>query len=239
MNWSKEEEELLIQLRKSNVPYREKVQIWKARSDFPNRTQDSLRNHMNFLRNGEKVLEQDQEVIGVFDIETTDLKADIGFMMSWAMYYPLEDRIVSDVITKRDVSSLRFDEKICKSLLKELDKVSLLIGYYSTNFDVPFVRTRCLMNGLGFPGYGSLRHIDCFYAARGKVATSRKSLGVIAEALGLQEKEHEPRSVWRKARVGDTESLAKLLEYNKNDCVVTWQVYNELKKYGRIASKSI
>ena len=239
MNWSKEEVELLIQLRQSNVPYREKVKIWEARSSFPRRTQDALRNKMNAIRNEDKIATMEQEKIGVFDIETSNLKADVGYMLSWAIYYPNEDRVVSDVITKRDVSTFNLDKRICKSILKELKDISLLVGFYSTRFDIPYLRTRCLMNGLDFPGYGSMRHIDVYYAARGKVATRRKSLGMIAEALGLDEKTHEPLPVWNKARLGDKEALAKLVAYNENDCIVTWQVYKALQKYGRYSSKSI
>ena len=233
MRWSKAEEDLLITLRSAGVSYMNKL------PHFPGRTQDGLRNKMEQIRNKLRMDDLPNQVIGVVDIETSNLKADVGYMLSWAMYYPNEDRMVSDVIAKRDITSLRLDKRICKSLLKELDNVGLLIGYYSTRFDIPYMRTRCLMNGLTFPGYGSMRHIDCFYAARGKVATRRKSLGVIAEALGLQEKTHEPLAVWNKARLGDKESLDKLLVYNENDCIVTWKVYNELKKYGKYTSKSI
>jgi len=233
MKWTKKEEDLLITLRRANVPYRDKVR------HFDGKTQDSLRNKMYEIRNREKMADLAKEKIGVFDLETSNLKADVGYMLSWAIYYPNEDRTVSDVITKRDITTLNRDKRICKSILKELEDITLLVGFYSTKFDIPYLRTRCLMNGLDFPGYGSMRHIDVFYAARGKVATRRKSLGVIAEALGLDEKTHEPLGVWNDARLGDKESLAKLLAYNENDCKVTWQVYQALLKYGRYASKSI
>ncbi len=233
MKWSKAEEDLLITLRSSGVSYVNKL------PHFPGRTQDGLRNKMDAIRNKNRMDDLPNQIIGVLDIETSDLKADVGYMLSWAMYYPNEDRVTSDVITKRDITSMRLDKRICKTLVKELDGIELMIGYYSTKFDVPYMRTRCLMNGLSFPEYGSIRHIDCFYAARGKVATRRKSLGIIAEALGLDGKTHEPLEVWRKAKLGDKDSLNKILEYNINDVIITWDVYNELKKYGKYVSKSI
>jgi uncharacterized protein YprB with RNaseH-like and TPR domain len=233
MKWSQAEEDLLIDLRQAGVPYAKKLK------HFPGRTQDGLRCKMDAIRNGWRIDDLPNQIIGVFDIETSNLKADVGYMLSWAVYYPNEDRIASDVITKRDISTFNLDKRICKSFLKELDNIQLLIGFYSTKFDIPYTRTRCLMNGLDYPGYGTIRHIDCFYAARGKVATRRKSLGVIAEALGLDEKTHEPIAIWNLARLGDKKSLAKLLAYNENDCKITWNVYNELKKYGKYTSKSI
>jgi uncharacterized protein YprB with RNaseH-like and TPR domain len=233
LKWSKAEEDLLITLRKAGVPYIEKVKY------FPGRTPDSLRNKMEALRDRSRKEGMEEEVIGVFDIETSDLKADVGYMMSWAMYYPHEDRMVSDVIRKSDISSFRLDQRICRSFVRELEKIDLLLGFYSTRFDIPYTRTRCLMNGVDYPGYGALRHIDVYYCARGKVATRRKALGVIAEALGLEEKTHEPLEVWNKARLGDREALEKLLAYNENDCRVTWAVYTALLKYGKYSSKSI
>lgn len=234
MNWTKKEDDLLIMLRGKNVPYREKLQF------FEGRTQDALRNRMNHLRNSMKLEEFEEERIGVFDIETSNLKADIGYMLGWAIYYPHEEKVVSSFINKKEIADLSLDKRICKELAKELENVDILMGYYSTNFDIPFTRTRFLMNKVkGFPKYGTMRHIDCYYFARGKVATSRKSMGAIAEALGLQEKTHEPKSVWNKARLGDAKSLAKLRAYNENDVIVTWQIYQELLKYGIYKSKSI
>lgn len=240
MKWTKQELALLRKQRfeKPYTPYA------KCPAEYLEicgtvRTQDAIRFKAYELRNEEKLGEQDQEVIGVFDIETTDLKADVGFMMGWAIYYPQTDRTVSDIITKKEIFDYKLDKRLCQNLLKEFAGIDLLIGYYSTGFDIPYVRTRCLMNGLKFPLYGSMRHIDCYYFARGKVATRRKSLAVIAEALGVQEKTHEPMDVWRRAKLGDTKSLSKLKAYNENDCIVTWLVYNELKKYGKYTAKSI
>jgi len=201
------------------------------------RTQDAIRFKSYEVRNEDKLTTLKDERIAVFDIETSDLKADVGYMLGWAVYYPHEDRVVSDIITKKDIVNFSLDKRICKSLVKEIEGTDILMGYYSTRFDIPYFRTRCLMNNVkGFPEYGSMRHIDCYYFARGKVATRRKSMGIVAEALGLQEKTHEPLPVWNKARLGDGKSLAKLRSYNENDVIVT---YNELLKYGKYTAKSI
>jgi uncharacterized protein YprB with RNaseH-like and TPR domain len=233
MKWSKLEEDLLITLRSAGVPYREKLK------HFPGRTQDGLRNKMDAIRNQWRMNDLPNQIIAVLDIETSNFKADVGYMLSWAIYWPNTKETTWDVIKKRDITSMNLDKRICKTLLKELDRVELLIGYYSTRFDIPFMRTRCLMNGLDFPGYGSMRHIDCYYAARGKVATRRKTLKIISEALGLEGKTDVDMSIWKKAILGDQKSLDLVLEHNIADVKVTWNVYNELKKYGKYTSKSI
>lgn len=231
--WSEKEVELLLLLRGNNVPYK------KCLPHFPDRTQDALRFKIYEINNVEKLKGLDFENIGVLDVETTNFKANIGFMLSWSIYWPNEDKTTFDVIKKRDITNFSKDKRICKTLLKELDRMDLMIGYNSTRFDIPFMRTRCLMNGLDFPAYGTIRHIDCYYFARGKVATHRKSLDAISTALGVGGKTPVDISVWAKAMLGHPESLETVLEHNIIDVKVTWDVYQELIKYGKYTHKSI
>jgi uncharacterized protein YprB with RNaseH-like and TPR domain len=241
MKWSKKELALLRKQRfeKPYTPYA------KCPAEYLEicgtvRTQDAIRFKAYELRNEEKIEELDDEVIGVFDIETTHLKADIGFMLGWSIYYPHEGKTVSQFVTKKELTDYKFDKRICKLLLKELENIDLLVTYYGTGFDIKFSRTRCLMNGLTFPQYGSMRHKDVYYMARGKLATSRKSMGVVSEALGLDsQKTHESKTVWNLAKYGHPNSLAKIRRYCENDVLVTWLIHNELLKYGKYSAKSI
>ena len=240
MKWSRGEDELLIALRRSNTPYLEKVKIWEAQPIFPNRTSDALRNRMNYLRNQDKLVEFEKEAnLGVLDIETSNLKADVGWMISWAIYYPKEDRTVYDIIKKRHITNYTTDKQICKSLLKELKNVDILYTYYGTGFDLPYARTRCLMQGFEFPEYGEARHVDVYYKVRGKMKTHRKSLKAISEALGIEGKTPVPISVWRLAMLGHPESLEYVLEHNLADVKVTWEVFQKLAKYAKLSYKSI
>lgn len=234
MKWTKSEDELLITLRDAGVQYRKKL------PHFPGRSQDALRNRMNYLRNQMRFEDEKIERIGVWDIETTNWHADAGFMLGWAIYYPRTGKTVSDFVTKKEMFDYKFDKRICKNLMKEFENIDVLVTYYGTGFDIPFARTRCLMNKVKFPYYGTMRHKDAFYTARGKVKTRKKSLAVISEALGLDsQKTHESISVWNLAKYGHPKSLKKIRIYNENDVLVTWLVYEELKKYGKHACKSI
>ena len=231
--WSKVEDELLITLRNAGVPYKNKVK------HFEGRTQDALRNRMERLRNMGRANDEKDTIVGVLDIETSNFKADIGWMISWAIYYPHEERTVWDVIKKRHITNYTTDKQICKSLLKELDNVELLITYYGTGFDIPFIRTRCLDHGLDFPEYGRNRHRDCYYMAKGKVATHRKSLKAISELLGIEGKTPVPIRTWRLAMLGHPESLEYVLEHNLADVEVTWKTYEALRKFAKYTQKSI
>ena len=232
--WSEAE---VVALLNKNMPYHAMVHLPVFKG---NRTVDALRCKRNKLLNYQRLdTALEHARIGVLDIETTNLKANIGFMLSWAMYYPQENKTTHAVVTKADITNLRRDKRVCKKLVKELAGVDLLITYNGTRFDIPYARTRCLMNGLGFPEYGEMQHIDCYYFARGKVATHRKSLDAISIALGCGGKTAIDISVWADAGLGDKTALDEVLHHNLIDVKVTWDVYNQLKKFGRYAPKSI
>lgn len=241
MKWSKKELALLNTLRfeKPYVPFAQCSQKFMDILGIE-RSQDAIRNMANKVRNAQSVADMSKDVIGVLDIETTNFKANIGYMLSWAIYYPHTDKTVHDVITKKDISNYSRDKRICKSLIKELENVTLLITYNGTKFDIPFMRTRCKMQKVkNFPEYGSMKHIDAYFFCRGKVATHRKSLDVISTALGVGGKTPVDISVWALAMLGHPKSLATVLEHNLIDVKVTWDTFAELQPYGRYASKSI
>ena len=233
MRWTKVEDELLITLREAGVPYKNKLQ------HFPGRTQDALRVRMEYLRNKLRAQGEEEDIVGVLDIETSNLKADVGWMLSWAIYYPHEERTVWDVIKRRHILNYKTDHYICKSLVEELTNVDLLITFYGTNFDLDFARTRCLMEGLDFPEFAEKRHRDVFFMGRSKLATHRKSLKAISEALGIPGKTPVPLAVWRKAALGHAESLEYVLEHNIADVEVTWEVYQVLKPFSKYKQSSI
>ena len=233
MKWSQAEDELLMVLRSSNVAYKDKVK------HFEGRTQDALRNRMNYLRNLGHAETEKEERLGVIDIETSNLKADIGWMLSWAIYYPDTGETKWDVIKKKEISNFTTDLRISKSMLKELENVDVLVTYYGTGFDIPYMRTRCIMNGLDFPIYGEKRHKDCYYMAKNKVATHRKSLKAISEMLGIPGKTPVPIAIWRLAMLGHVESLEYVLEHNIADVEVTYKTYNALKKFAKHGYKSM
>ena len=240
MKWTKKEDDLLISLRKRNIPYREKVKMWEEMDGFPSRSQDALRNRMNYLRNLGHAETEKEEILGVLDIETSHFKADIGYMLSWAIYYPRTGETSFDVIKKREVSNYTTDKRICKSLVKELrENVDVLLTFNGERFDNDFARTRCLMHGHEFPIYGEKRHKDVYQMARGKLATHRKTLKAISEMLDIDGKTPVKLAVWRMAMLGHPESLEEVLEHNIADVEITWKVYDALKKFSRHGYKSI
>ena len=132
-----------------------------------------------------------------------------------------------------------FGEGLSGVIEKALKEVDVLVGYYSTGFDIPFMRTRAEIHGFDFPSFGTVKHFDLYYLIRNKFSLTRKSLRVACEALGLDKKGHCGIDVWNAARIGNAEAIAEIYDYNKQDVFITMELFERVKKYRKITRKSI
>lgn len=178
--------------------------------------------------------------IGYFDIEVDNLQADRGIILTWALKEKDSDEIFTGKIRKRELYTGVLDKRIVKDLVKKMQEFSILVGYYSTRFDVPFVRTRALINGLDFPPYGKPYHFDLYYTVRNKFALSRNSLAKAVEMLVRDdEKTHCSAETWSKAKYGDPRALKEILEYNVHDVIITEKLHNKIAPFAKWSRRSI
>ena len=177
--------------------------------------------------------------IAYLDIETSDLKADFGIVLSWCLKYKDNKHIYSGVITRKDIESGTFDKRIIKDLLEELENVDVVCTYYGTYFDVPFLRTRSERWRLDFPKYGYIYHWDLYFKAKMLFATHRKSLGVITHFLGIEGKTPLDPEIWFIARYGDAKALREILGHNEQDVIILEKLHKRIEDYTKWAKKSL
>ena len=104
-----------------------------------------------------------EERIGFFDIETSNLVADFGIMLSYAILDGKTNTVLSSVLTPHDIKTANFgdeDRRLVSACITDLAKFDRIVTYYGSRFDVPFLRARALSTGLDFPNYGTLKHTD-------------------------------------------------------------------------------
>jgi DNA polymerase elongation subunit (family B) len=182
--------------------------------------------------------------IGYLDIEVAHgFNADWGIMLSWAIKEK-EGDTVYDVITKDELFNYEFDRRITESLINEINKYKILIGYYSTRFDISYIRTKALEHNFDFPGYilqekyngnfkvaPSVYHWDLYYTVKYKLKLSRSSLANTCEFLGIEGKTPIPKKAWKKAAYGDKESLDLVIEHNIADVEITELLHDKLEPF--------
>lgn len=186
--------------------------------------------------------------IGYLDIETDGLKADFSTMLSYCIK-EREGKIYSGVITKEELFNGVVDRRLVQDLINEIDGFDILVTYYGTGFDIPYIRTKSMHYGIEFPGYvkevvfngntartvvqPSIYHWDLYYIVKSKLNLSRKSLDNACDYLGIVGKTDLDKDIWRMAKYGDEESIALVLEHNMGDVIILEKLHDYLWDLGK------
>ena len=181
------------------------------------------------------------EKVGFLDIESSNLKANFGICYSYCIKIQGSDEVIKRCVTPKEMKNHTYDKRLMQDLVKDLEKFDRVVTYYGSRFDIPFLRTRCLLQKVeGFPVYKALNHTDLYFSVRGKLCLHRKSLQVVAEALEIDAKNHPMHfGVWMKASGGDKKALDYILTHNIEDVITTEKVYDKMNKFFRITDTSV
>lgn len=179
----------------------------------------------------------------IIDLETSNLKADYGIVLTYCIKPLGSDKIIKGIITPQDIKKGRNgdeDRRIVTDCIREMGKFDKLVGYYSKRFDLPYLRARALNMGVDFPFYGSIQHIDCYDIIRNRFCMSRKSQEVACRfLLSHTDKTHFDGSIWRDAARGDQKALKKVLEHNIFDVTDLEKLWLKVRDYARRHDVSI
>lgn len=183
----------------------------------------------------------EKERIAFVDIESTALKADLGFMICYAIKDAKTGKMYIDYLKASDLkTNKQEDYRILKSFIKTISKYDRIIGWYSSHFDIPFIRGRALISNLKFPFYGSLFHNDIIYISRNKLCFhSNRQENVAQQLLGRSNKTHFDINIWRKASRGDARAIKKIVEHNIIDVNELEQIYYKIKDFAKPSDTSI
>jgi uncharacterized protein YprB with RNaseH-like and TPR domain len=169
--------------------------------------------------------------IGYLDIESTGFSANIDVMLSWCIKGRGEKKVAGAMITRDELMSGKSDKRITKELVDEMNKYDVIMTYYGTRFDIPFIRTRALFHGLDFPLYRQKSHKDLYYVVRSKLKLHRSSLMAATEFFGIDGKTRLKPDVWKKARWGDAKSLKYIYEHNVADVEILEDLHRKLEDF--------
>jgi len=180
-----------------------------------------------------------EERVGFWDIETSNLDANFGIMITWSILDGDSNKVISDYLRDEDFAKNKnaqemfsVDKRLVAHLIDELFKFDRIVTHYGRKFDIPFTRTRAFINHIPFPGFGSLFNDDTYYMARNKMKLNSNRLDVIARALlGHSDKTHLDGAIWTSAARGDKESIQYILEHNKIDVIELKKIWDVLHQY--------
>ncbi|MGI0060150.1 MAG: ribonuclease H-like domain-containing protein [Nitrosotalea sp.] len=179
------------------------------------------------------------EKVGYLDIESSNLNADFGIVYTWCIKPRGKNTIVYDTISKEDFKKFPYDKGVMKSLVDEMKKYDVLVTYYGTGFDIPFMRTRAMKAGIPFPFYKEIGHLDLYYVVRNRLKLHSNRLASVCAFFNIEGKTGIDNEYWARAISGDQESIKYILDHNKGDVRILEKVHNLMIPYMRNTKRSI
>jgi uncharacterized protein YprB with RNaseH-like and TPR domain len=180
------------------------------------------------------------EKIGFLDIEASNLSADFGIMLCYAIKNADSDKVYCRTITKKELTGSTIDKNVVKSCIDDMRKFTRLITYYGANFDIPYIRTRATIHKLDFPLYGEILHEDLYQVVRRKFRLSRRRLDTAARnLLGASEKTYLDPIKWIRGLQGDTEALKYIEEHCIHDVRELEKLFRALHGFRQRQDQSI
>lgn len=187
--------------------------------------------NMRLKRDRKEQFSDENERIGYFDIETDHLKADFGKVLSWVIKEAGKRRYDWALITREELWSADEDKRLIRELMDCLRKYTVIVTYYGTRFDFPFVRTRALSHGFDFIPHGEIHHRDLYYKVRNKLCLHRNRLEVACEHLGIQGKTQVKPAIWQAAKRGDERALQYVKRHNFADVRILERLHQKIARY--------
>jgi uncharacterized protein YprB with RNaseH-like and TPR domain len=176
---------------------------------------------------------------GFIDIESSNLKSDFGIILSYCIKEQNTSKIWGRTITKEELTDGTLDKNLVRECIEDMSKFNLIVTYYGTKFDLPFIRSRALYWGLNFPIYGSHNHRDLYYVVKSKLCISRNRLETACRLCHIEGKTHLDGNHWIMALTGNKKSLDYIFEHNRQDVIILQKLYDKLIMFVRDISKSI
>jgi uncharacterized protein YprB with RNaseH-like and TPR domain len=210
--------------------------IWLAKHRCKKHGHTFLEHYNCYLRENPET-----KRIGYIDIETTDFKADWGVMLCFVIESQ-DGTIYEDRIQFKDMRNKKImDKKVVQACVNAMSNFDILIGYYHSNFDLPFIRTRAVCTGVKFPFYDEIHQKDVYYIIRNRFQLTRNSLkNACATLLGHSDKTPLERSVWRSAILcEDEKAMGYILQHCRYDVSDVKKLYEKVMDYVRPIERSI
>jgi len=181
--------------------------------------------------------------IGYIDIETSNLDANYGLILTYCILDDETNEILEKKIDIKDLRNGTLDKNICKQLIKDMMQFDILKGYYSTKFDIPFIRSRSLKWKLNFPIFKAIDHKDIYYMVKRLLKLNSYRLEVVTQFLGIAGKNHVDGDSWMKAVMCDgkqqEEAIDYILDHNRRDVKILKRTDYTLMDFDKGVVKSI
>lgn len=171
--------------------------------------------------------------VGVWDISKTqyinpDQIIKTWFIYGWAArWYGSSDTLSSFVTPEEAIA--RDDKRIMGDIWPLLEEAHAVITHNGEKFDIPKIKTRCLINGLS--PFSSFRSIDTYRMVSKQMSFASNALKYLSTLLTEKRKMETKYQLWIECEQGVAESLAYMKKYCIGDIDALEEVYLMLRPW--------
>lgn len=147
-----------------------------------------------------------------------------SYILCWAAKWYGEDKVY--------FASTFVDgqEKMLKEIHDLISEADVIVTYNGIKFDMPTLNREFVVTGMSPPA--PYKNVDLYRVVRSTFNFISNKLAYVSVALGLQGKtKHEGHELWVKCMNNDPDGWAKMEEYNRQDVVLTEQLYDKLRPW--------
>lgn len=161
--------------------------------------------------------------LAFFDLETTGLSGGSGTV---AFLAAIGCMVGTDLqITQLFLADYPYEANFLQALLAELSDKPCLVSYNGLCYDLPLLRTRCILNGLSCQAFPM--HIDLVYCARSLWRTSLpdRSLHTVEQRILGRQRHADipgcliPETWFRFLKAGAMSDLELVYQHNADDII--------------------
>lgn len=165
------------------------------------------------------------------DIETTNLNANIGYIVSAAIreHGAPDGEVI--LLSIRDCLSFKKDPTDDRELVRELvtllQTYDLMTTWYGERFDLPFINTRAMLHG--YEPVTGVKHLDLWKTCRKKLKLHSNRLQTFQQTFELEEAKTPLNfRCLQRAYSGHIPSIQNIEEHNIQDVLVLELAYTKL-----------
>ncbi len=160
------------------------------------------------------------------DIETSGTKANQGAVIAIGL-------LMDDEPEVRFADSFEEEGKALEWLRDKLEGCDLIVTWYGSGFDIPFLSTRALAHNVDLTKLAEIPMLDLCEWSRANLLLSSHSLESVARFLGINwSKEFRGTDIlalFKLVERGDLEARRLIVEHCKEDIAVLKLVHERLK----------
>ncbi len=156
----------------------------------------------------------------MFDIETSNLQADFSILMTACIKpYGLPPIVFRADNYPEWEKERANDYQITKAISDELRLHAIVVGHYSSKFDIRFFRAKLVKHSL--PPLPPMFGIDTWRIAINNFAVTSRRLKNLSTFFNIGEKEAVEGNLWMEAAYnGSKEAMDKIVAHNIQDVIV-------------------